>query len=266
MELITTGDRVKVNEHGGIYKGHIGEVTGTSAYVVWAVLPSTLGNSISFPREQVIKLKHPEKGDRVRVLQPGRWQAHEGTVESVYGKVVNVLLDADQSATARLHVKEVEVFDPAPKVHRVEGEQIAYKDVKVGDLIETLSFTEKSGVKRKIYAEGIVDAISLRNNQLRSRKGVVLYDAEHHTGIKLLQSADNDPVLTSLNVYEVGTILSFYKEGLVATHKLHVAVKKSEGHWAVLGQGYELVRTETLRDNLKGADDTYTVLQNGAEN
>lgn len=258
------GDRVKITNEMHEYHNQIGEVAFTTATHVWVRFPSSPLAACSFKNESVTKLKNPEKGDRVRVLQPGRWQAHEGTVSSVYDKVVNVLLDEDQTSPARLHVKEVEVFDAAPIERRVEGEAILFEHVKKGDLIETLSFREKSGVKQKTYTEGVVDAVSLRVPLLKNRAGVDIYDARIHTGIKLLKAVGNDEVLTALKGFPVGAILSYYESGEPSPYRLRVAVKRSDSHWGQLvGTAGQMIRTATLRESLKEAGDSYTILDGG---
>jgi hypothetical protein len=259
-KAFAAGDRVKISSETHEFHNQIGEVSFANRNHVWVKFPSSPLSSISFKNDAVSKLKHPAKGDRVRIQMKGlKWDQHEGTVQSVFGQSVRVLLDANDSDPANFHLREVEVFDPAPV--RVEGEQIAYEDVKKGDLIETLSFQDKSGVKHKTYTEGVVDAISLQNNQLRSRQGVVIYDATKHTGIKLIKSADNDETLTALKDFPVGAILSYYEGGAASNYLLRVAVKRSESHWGHLaGTSGQMLTTETLRAYLKDAADSYTIL------
>jgi hypothetical protein len=264
-EEINVGDRAKVTNKAHAYHDQIGEVQFINGRHVWVKFPSGSGMSVAMLSHDVTKLKDPEKGDRVRVHQAGsRWDQHEGTVESVYGKRVNVTLDEDGSTPAMLHIKEVEVFDPAPVHNRVEGAEILFHEVKKGDTIETLTFKEKNGIKHKIYSEGVVDVIATQNKVLRTREGGELFNSLIHSGIKLIKAVENDTILKGLKDLPVGTIISFY-DGAVAIWNLRVAVKKEDAHWGILGSGNggQTIRTDTLREMLKRNQDTYTILTKG---
>lgn len=258
-------DRVKVVNHSSAFNGQVGNVYTTNHQTIWIKFEDSHGQPVGFDVSTIMHFPVPQLDDRVKIIKSGTWTAQEGTVVTVSESMVQV--DMDYKVVTFDH-KDVEVIESFPKQKRVEGRTIEFKDVVIGDTIETETDTVDNGVQTTTIRKGVVGQIDPGHFILKTRGGSYLHGFGT-TGantqsyrIKLVTAVESDKVLMALKNLPRESIIT-YRTGTKNT--MNVAVHLGGEAWNSMHDATtRSVNVQALRERIRtAANDSYVLVQNG---
>lgn len=259
-------DRVKITNHNSAFNNHVGNVYTLNHHMVWIKFEGSHGQPIGFDVSTVRHFPVPQLDDRVKILKSGKWQAQEGSVVTANESVVQVDLDYEVVSFDHNDVEVIESFGPRK---RVEGRSIEFKDVVVGDTIETETDTVDNGVQTTTIRKGVVGQIDPGHTILKTRGGSYLHgfgntgkDTQSYR-IKLVKAVESDKVLMALKNLPRESIITFR---MGTKNDMNVAVHLGGEAWNVMSNAStKSTNVINVRETIRvAANDTYVLVQNGA--